>query len=75
MFPRYQHRTTALKPVMEHKKTTSWWLIFSQPHLKNMLVKLDHETPRIGMKIKIYLSCHHLQTVPLPVISGAMGPL
>ena len=25
---------------------------FSPTHLKNMLVKLDHETPKIGMNIK-----------------------
>ena len=27
---------------------------FSPTHLKNMIVKLDHETPRFGVKIKIF---------------------
>ena len=30
--------------------TTSWW--FFPTHLTNMLVKLDHETPSFGVKIK-----------------------
>ena len=36
------------------------WLVggWVSTHLKNMLVILDHETPRIGMKIKKSLSCH-----------------
>ena len=29
-----------------------WWL--NQPLLKNILVKLDHETPGFGVKIKIF---------------------
>ena len=37
------------------------WLMVEPTHLKNMLVKLDHATPRRkGWKFQKYLSCHHL---------------
>ena len=32
-------------------------------HLKNMLVKLDHETPKIGVEISKNLKNHHLALV------------
>ncbi len=38
---------------------TSWWL--NQHNLKNMVVKLDHETPGIGVKIKNNLWNNHLE--------------
>ena len=34
------------------------------PFEKHAQVKLDHETPGIGVKIKKYLSCHHLDKFP-----------
>ena len=38
---------------------SSWWLKLST-HMKNMQpIKLDHETPSLGMDIQKQLSCHH----------------
>ena len=52
-----------------NKKTLRWegfWLHWNlvggwtNPSEKYYIVKLDHETPRFGVKMKKYLSCHHL---------------
>ena len=49
---------------VKFKSCSSWWL--NQPHLKNMLVKLDHETPNRDEN-KIYLK-PQLQ----PSVSGSI---
>ena len=36
------------------------WLVVEPTHLKNMLVKMGSSSPIFGVKIKKYLSCHHL---------------
>ena len=57
---------------------------FSPTHLKNMLVKLDHETPRIGVKIKNIWN-HHPASIgnqppsptnqnPFPPRAGSTNP-
>ena len=40
------------------QRNSSWWL--NQPLVKNMLVKMGSSSPIFGVKIKKYLSCHHL---------------
>ena len=35
-----------------YRYAKEYWLVVEPTHLKNMLVKLDHETPRFGVKIK-----------------------
>ena len=47
--------------------TYEWLVVFHQPNLKNMHVKLGSSSPRFrGENKKCHLSCHHL------VMNGGM---
>ena len=57
-------------PENSHGTQKNWWLVDVSPFPRGVfsgsmlvfrgVVKLDHETPGIGMEMNKYLSCHHL---------------
>ena len=47
------------KNSLSAKLFVVFWLVVEPTHLRNMLVKLDHETPRFRGENKKCLSCHH----------------
>ena len=49
----FSHQTSPpqKKKNLSAKLSFVFWLVVEPTHLTNMLVKLDHETPRFGVKI------------------------
>ena len=47
------------KEIQRKDTSHTPWLVVST-HSKNMLVKMGSSSPKFGVKINKYLSCHHL---------------